>query len=82
MADLKDKNFTSVRKWAAENSSNDQTAIFRKLYDTASEYMDTQSVAQLVLIIAEYQYKSAFVADQEINLTACLTQIMIDCNFK
>ena len=79
---MKSKNFTGVRKWVAENSDMDNTAIFRKLYDTSSEFLDKNNVPQLILIIAEYQYKAAFVVDQEINLTACLTEIMVNCEFK
>lgn len=78
---LKEKDFTSVRKWVAENSDADNTTIFRRLYDTSSEYMAPSSIPQLVLILADYQYKSAFVADHEINMTACLTEIMANCEF-
>ena len=60
----------------------DTAKIFRKLYDSLSGYLKPQSVPQAVLIIADYQYKSAFVADQEINLVACLTEIMVECEFK
>lgn len=79
---LKEKNFTDVRKWVAENSDADVTELFRKIYDKSSEYMTGASVPQLVLILAEYQYKAAFVADHEINTTACLTEIMINCEFE
>lgn len=80
--DMKDKNFTSVRKWVGENSDIDTSSFFRELYDTASEYLETKSIPQLVLILADYQYKAAFVADQEINIAACLTEIMVECTFK
>ena len=80
--DMKDKNLSNVRKWAAENSTNDQNSIFRKLYDTASEYMSPAGIAQMITIIGKYQYYAAFVADPEINLASCLTEIMIDCDFK
>lgn len=79
---LKAKSFTNVRKWVGENSDVDTTTFFRSLYDTASEYLKPSSIPQLVLILAEYQYKAAFVADHEINLTACLTEIMVECEFK
>ena len=79
---MKDKNFSSVRKWVGENSDIDIATFFRELYDTAYDFLETKSVPQLVLILADYQYKSAFVADQEINLAACLTEIMVECVFK
>ena len=78
---LKDRDFTSMRKWVAENIDTDSVAIFRTLYDTASETMEKNSVPQLVLILAKYQYQAAFVADHEINLVSCLTEIMIECKF-
>jgi replication factor C small subunit len=58
------------------------STIFRKIYDSASDFLQPQSIPQLVTIIADYQYKSAFVVDQEINLVACLTEIMVECDFK
>lgn len=80
---LKSKDFSGVRKWVGENMDNDQNVIFRRLYDTCSEYISSkQSEAQLVLIISKYQYQSAFVADQEINMMACLTEMMIELEFK
>ena len=78
---LKDKNFTEVRKWVAQNSDADSSEIFRVIYDAASEFLTSSSVPQLVLILADYQYKAAFVADPEINMTACLTEIMVNCEF-
>ena len=78
---LKDKGFTDARKWVAENTDGDSVAIFRTLYDTAHEYLTKASVPQLVLILAKYQYQAAFVADHEVNLMACLTEIMMDCEF-
>ena len=71
-----------MRKWVAQNMDNDPTTIYRKLYDTCNSNMKEQSIPMLVTTIADYQYKSAFVADQEINLVACLTQIMIESEFK
>ena len=79
---LKNKRFNDVKKWVTQNLDSDPVSIMRKLYDNLSVVMDGPSVAAAVLIIAEYQYKSAFVVDQEINLLACLTQLMLECNFK
>lgn len=78
---LKGKDFTNTRKWVAENIDTDATAIFRTLYDTASMYVSKNSVPGLVLILAKYQYQSAFVADHEINLMACLTEMMIEMEY-
>ena len=82
MKALKEKHFSEVRKWVIQNIDNDPTTIFRKIYDGASGHLKETSIPQAILIIAEYQYKSAFVADQEINLVACLTEMMVDCEFK
>jgi DNA polymerase III delta prime subunit len=79
---LKDKNFTEVRKWVAKNADSDSINIFRQLYDTATVNMDLNSIPQLVIILADYQYKAAFVADHELNLMAALTEIMAQCKFK
>lgn len=79
---LKQKDFTSTRKWVAENVDTDPVVLFRKLYDTSVEYIKQSSIPQLVLIIADYQYKQAFVADQEVNTVAALTEIMVECEFK
>ena len=79
---LKEKHFSEVRKWVTQNIDNDPSTIFRKIYDGISTNLKDTSIPQAVLIIAEYQYKSAFVADQEINLVACLTEMMVDCEFK
>jgi DNA polymerase III delta prime subunit len=79
---LKGKDFSGARKWVTNNLNNDQTIVFRKLYDTLYEQLKPNSVPQLVLILAKYQYQAAFVSDHEINLMACLTEIMIDCSFK
>ena len=78
---MKDKNFTEVRKWVGKNSDTDSTALFRNMYDAASNVMQPASIPELVLILAGYQYKAAFVADHEINTIACLTEIMRDCKF-
>jgi DNA polymerase III delta prime subunit len=78
---MKEKDFASVRKWAA-TTDIDSTTFFRKLYDNLYDIMIPSSIPQIVIILADYQYKQAFVADQEINLVACLTQIMADGEFK
>ena len=79
---LKSKNFTEMRKWVAENADSDSAQLFRALYDYSHDYVKPDSIPQLVLIIADYQYKAAFVADQEINLVAAMTQMMVDVEFK
>lgn len=79
---LKNKEFTTVRKWVGEHSDIDSTTLFRQFYDSAHEVLKTNSIPQLVLIIADYQYKQAFVADPEINLVAFLTEVMVECEFK
>jgi DNA polymerase III delta prime subunit len=79
---MKDKNFTEVRKWVAKNSDSDTINIFRQLYDSANTIMEQQSVPQLVIILADYQYKAAFVADHELNLMAALTEVMAQCKIK
>ena len=79
---LKEKDFSSVRKWVTNNLDNDPSTIFRKLYDTLYESLTPNSVPQMVLILAKYQYQAAFVADHEINLMASLTEIMVECEFK
>ena len=79
---LKAKEFSNVRRWVAENADVDTTTFFRKFYDQANELMDSPSIAQLVLILAKYQYQSAFVADHEINIAACMIEVMVECTFK
>ena len=79
---LKSKSFTKVRQWINENSDNDPSAIFRKLYESFDRTMEKSSIPAAILILAKYQYQMAFVADQEINTLACLTEIMCECNFK
>tara|TARA_B100001093_G_scaffold428983_1_gene424002 strand:- start:1591 stop:2538 length:948 start_codon:yes stop_codon:yes gene_type:complete len=79
---MKDKKFSDMRKWVAQNMDQESTALFRKLYDKSSEYVKQSSIPKLVLIIADYQYKAAFVADPEINVVACLTEIMVQCEFE
>ena len=79
---LKEKNFADVRKWVGNNLDNDPVKVYRKLYDGLYDVLKPQSVPQLVLHLSKYQYQSAFVADHEINMAACLTEIMVDCEFK
>ena len=79
---LKEKDFTEVRKWVSKNSDSDTTSLFRELYDSAANTIEPNSVPQLVLILADYQYKAAFVADHELNIMAALTEIMAQCKFK
>ena len=79
---LKDKKFSDVRKWVALNNDIDTSTLFRQLYDKAFEYLDSNSVPQLVLTLADYQYKDAFVADHELNTMAAMTEIMTSCRFK
>ena len=79
---MRSKNFTNVRKWVAQNIDNDVASIFRKFYDQAGDLFTPASIPQLILTLADYQYKAAFVVDQEINLSACLAEIMVNCEFK
>ena len=79
---LKEKNFTEVRKWCVNNLDNDPAVLLRRIYDTLSTALVPSTIPAAVLIIAKYQYQIAFVADQEINLLAALTEIMCECEFK
>ena len=79
---LKNKEFGDMRKWVVNNLDNDPVKIFRKIYDTLYTNLEPSTIPHAVLIIADYQYKSAFVADQEINLVACLTELMSQVKFK
>jgi len=79
---LKEKNFPQVRKWCVDNLDNDPAVLLRRIYDSLSSSLVPSSVPASVLILAKYQYQIAFVADQEINLLACLTEIMVECEFK
>jgi DNA polymerase III delta prime subunit len=78
---LKDKNFLEMRKWVVANTDVEPARIYRKIYDSLYEFFKPDSIPTAVVIISQYQYQSAFVADQEINLVACLTQIMVDCEY-
>lgn len=77
---LKEKDWKKMRQWVANNVESDPQGIFRYIYDSLIPEVET--VPQMVILIADYQYKAAFVADQEINLTACLTEIMASMKFK
>jgi DNA polymerase III delta prime subunit len=81
MGFLKEKKFTDVRKWASENVDVDSASLFRDLYDTASQYLNKNSIPMLVLILGKYQFYDGQVADKEINIVACLTEIMLECDF-
>ena len=78
---IKDKDFGAIRKWVASNDI-DATTFFRKLYDNLYDVLKPQSIPQSVIILADYQYKAAFVSDQEIKTVACLTEIMVTCEFQ
>ena len=79
---LKTKNFTEVRKWVVGNLDNDASSLLRRVYDAAFDHLSPQTIPAAVLIIAKYQYQCAFVADQEVNILAALTEIMVECEFK
>ena len=79
---LKEKNFPEVRKWVVSNMDNDTTVLMRRIYDACYTSLENNSVPAAVLVLAKYQYQSAFVADQEINMLACLTELMVECNFR
>ena len=79
---LKEKNFKQVRKWVAENMDSEPVALYRKIYDNMNDNIEPASIPQLVLILADYQYKNAFVADHELNTVACLTEVMAGVKFK
>ena len=79
---LKAKNFPEVRKWVNNNMDNDTSVLFRRIYDSLYECLVPNTIPAAVLVIAKYQYQMAFVADQEINMLACLTEIMVECEFK
>ena len=79
---LKTKNFKAMRQWVADNMDAEPASIFRKLYDAMNDRVEPKSIPQLVLILADYQYKNAFVADHELNMVACLTEAMTQVQFK
>ena len=79
---LKAKNFPEVRKWVNNNMDNDTSVLFRRIYDSLYDSLVANTIPAAVLVIAKYQYQIAFVADQEITMLACLTEIMVECEFK
>ena len=79
---LKTKNFAEVRKWCVNNLDNDPSVLLRRIYDNLYTSLVPATIPAAVLILAKYQYQIAFVADQEINMLACLTEIMVECKFK
>ena len=79
---LKEKKFPEVRKWVVDNLDNDSGVLMRRIYDALYTSLTNATIPAAVLIIAKYQYQIAFVADQEINMLACLTEIMVECEFK
>jgi DNA polymerase III delta prime subunit len=79
---LKDKDFGKMRKWVSENLDNDPAVIFRRIFDGCADFFTPQSIPQLIVLLGEYQYKSAFVVDQEINFVSFLTEVMADCEVK
>ena len=78
---LKDQNFGAMRKWVADFGGDDPTRVYRKIYDSLYDIMDKSTIPNAVVILARYQYQAAFVADQELNLTACLTEMMVEVKF-
>jgi len=82
LKNLKEKNFPEVRKWVVSNLDNDTTVLMRRIYDALYSSLENNSIPAAVLVLAKYQYQGAFVADQEINMLACLTELMVECNFK
>tara|TARA_B100001057_G_scaffold499054_1_gene608194 strand:+ start:784 stop:1728 length:945 start_codon:yes stop_codon:yes gene_type:complete len=82
IAVLKEKRFNDMRKWVVQNLDKEPSSLFTGIYNVLYQYLNPQSIPQAVLIIAGYQYKAAFVADQEINTVACLTELMANCKFK
>ena len=82
LKNLKEKNFPEVRKWVVSNLDNDTTVLLRRIYDALYLSLENNSIPAAVLVLAKYQYQAAFVADQEINMLACLTELMIECEFK
>ena len=79
---LKNKEFTNVRRWIVNNLDNDPSRVYRRIYDSLYDSLDSSTIPHAVIILADYSYKSAFVADQEINLLACMTELMTQVKFK
>ena len=79
---LKNKEFTNVRRWIVNNLDNDPSRVYRRIYDSLYDNLDSSTIPHAVIILADYSYKSALVADQEINLLACMTELMSQVKFK
>jgi hypothetical protein len=79
---LKNRDFKSMRSWVTNNSDIDSSVIFRRIYDTLYDFAESQSIPAIILILADYQFKSAFSADKELNTVACLTEIMASAQWK
>ena len=79
---LKTKNFGEIRKWVVDNSDRDTAHVFRKIYETLLDELQTSAIPQAVLTLSEYQHRAAFAADQEINLAACCVALASECTFK
>lgn len=79
---MKSMNYDGVRNWVVENMDKDVTKIYQKIYNSLKNFMDNSNLAKAVIVLADYQYKAAFAADQELNLLACLTEIMVNCDIK
>jgi len=79
---IRDKNFKKMRAWVVNNIDVEPASIFRSVYDKMYDYVAPNSIPQLVLILADYQYKNAFVADHELNLVACMTEVMANVEIK
>lgn len=82
MKSLKDKDFKAMRKWVVDNIDTEPQAIFRKIYDCMYDYIKPDSIPNVVVTLAEYQYKNSFVADHELNVVACMTELMVNAEFK
>jgi hypothetical protein len=82
VANIKDKNFKEVRKWVAQNSDNDTNRIMREFYDKLYDILKPESIPMAVVLLGKYQYQAAFVADQEINLMAFMTEVMVECEVR
>lgn len=82
MQSLKDREFKAMRKWVVDNIDTEPQAIFRKIYDSMYDYMKPDCIPNVVVTLADYQYKNAFVADHELNVVACMTELMVNAEFK
>ena len=82
MKSIKDKDFKEMRRWVVDHMDTEPQAIFRRIYDAMSDYIEPRYIPQTVLILADYQYNNAFVADHEINVVACITELMASVEFK